>query len=319
LKRCLALAALLLLACDNGGDVDHRGRYGFLPGQGPVSTAPLPLSRLLVVESDAGAERTRFYWFEGDLGAAGIGVDDLRRLAVGFNRFDMSFATPVENPPPAGEGGGANEPEVPVETRTLELDDENVELHSLTSDELARVGAARFAGALEGSDFRIRAFFGALPGAASFHRVAIDTFEHTRQLSPLELEATLVESALAVSYGDPSGLDYIELGLFQPVVRSEDQQPLEAGVITRMWPGTVYSPSFELLSNVFEQACWSLESPLTIRVTQYSQVYSERAEGDVAFLERQSDQLELAPLDWNPAIGDARSVDYCGALEPVRP
>jgi hypothetical protein len=325
LRRGVALAALLALACDLGGDVDHRGRYGFLPGQGPVSTAPLPLRRLLVVESDASADRTRFYLFEGELGSAGIGVEDLRKLALGFNRFDMSFTPPIESPTPAGEGGagggdsgGAEVAAPPAEPLTLELDAESVELRALTSEELAAAGAGRFSSALEGTGFRVRAYFGARAGAASFERLSVAGVSYERALSAIELRTELVEAKLAVDYGDPQGLDYLELELSQPLLRTEDEQPLDAGVITRMWSGTVYAPSFELLGNVFAQGCWSLDAPLRLRSTQYAQSYSARPGGDFAVLERRTDQIELAPEDWNEAIGEVPLAGYCAAFERGR-
>lgn len=310
---------MLALSCDLGGDVDHRGRYAFLPGQGPASTAPLPLDELLIVESDASAGHTRFYLFRGALGKAGIGLDDLQKLALGFGRFDMSFTEALAETGESERGGAAGEPSAQAETVTVELGSASVELRAISAAELGATGAARFTRTLEGASFDVRAYFGVHPGAGALERILLDELEHVPALAPLELRAELAGSTLRVHYGEPRGLDYLELGLLQSVVRREDGARLDAGVVTRTFAGTDYAPTFELVTNVFEQGCWSLDAPLIVRATQSAQHYSSLAGGDHAVLERRVDELELAPSAWNEAIAEARAADYCSALEAPAP
>ena len=105
-----ALAASLALSCDFGADVAHRGAYGFLPTAAIPDTALRPLRFLLVVEEDPASERTLFYYFEGDLGRAGIGLESLPRIAARHGRSAMRFTPPLETfaipkPITGGEGG----------------------------------------------------------------------------------------------------------------------------------------------------------------------------------------------------------------------
>src|ERR1044071_2904174 len=159
-RLALALSCALLVRCDLGGEVGHDRQYAFLSPAGLPSTGARPLERLLVLEADAAAERTLYYFFEGDLGRAGIGVEDLRGIARRFSRFEMRFGIPPES------YALPEESDTEGERATLELrvDGEATTLAEITSDELLPTGASRFASTLGNA----RAYFGIRPSAADF-------------------------------------------------------------------------------------------------------------------------------------------------------
>ena len=84
-----ALFALALQACNMQADVENLGGYTFLPGAPVVDTTALPLRHLVLVERDTAHEHTLVYYFAGDLGAAGLGLEEAesaaaRRLPAAF-------------------------------------------------------------------------------------------------------------------------------------------------------------------------------------------------------------------------------------------
>src|SRR5690606_40014645 len=93
----VAITTCFALSCELGADVAHRGAYGFLPSAAVPDTTLRPLRHLLVVEEDPASERTLLYYFEGELGRAGIGLESLPRLARRHGRSAVRFERSEEH------------------------------------------------------------------------------------------------------------------------------------------------------------------------------------------------------------------------------
>ncbi|HLV65480.1 MAG TPA: hypothetical protein VKY73_06695 [Polyangiaceae bacterium] len=219
----VAITTCFALSCELGADVAHRGAYGFLPSAAVPDTTLRPLRHLLVVEEDPASERTLLYYFEGELGRAGIGLESLPRLARRHGRSAVRFESPlatlgIPEPPAsggaagasgapsdtlprgeagasdpggaAGEGsvagaGGAPGSAIEREALVVELEgsSELVTLERIEAFELEPTGASRFAPSL-GANPPVRAFFGVRRGQSALPPLRIDTDGRPLRFTP---------------------------------------------------------------------------------------------------------------------------------------
>lgn len=306
--RRLALLGALLAACDLGGDVGHDGQYGFFSPAGLPSTTARPLERLLVLEADGTADRTLFYFFEGDLGKAGIGVEDLRGVASRFSRFEMRFGLPPET--------YARSAEVEAEraTLTLRVDGEPTSLSEVTADELVEIGASRFAPTLG----NVRAYFGVRPSAADFAELELDSergsLAYTPELAAATPELQQSAEALRVEYGSLLRPDYIEVDFFQRIVRTSDDAELDAALFISLWPEWPAIAVNEALELAFAQGCWAADAPLSVRVSQIARSYTTGTTSDVAVVARRLDLALLRPDAWTAGLTLPSLLPYCEAF-----
>jgi hypothetical protein len=303
--RSVVLSCALSTGCDLGGQVAHDGKYGFLEPAGLPSTGARPLERLLVVEADGEAERTLYYFFEGDLGEAGIGLEDLRGIAARFSRFELRFTTPRESyqlPSPSADLGDAP---------SLSVDGEPVTLSELIGDELAATGASRFAGALGSA----RAYLGVRASAADFAELELRSTEGRLVYAP-ELaasRATVERTAegLRVDYGRLRRPDYVEVDFFQRVLREADQVALEASLRVELWPEWPALAGNAALESALSHLCWLAEAPLAVRVTQNARAYYAGEGGDAAVVARRLDVGASDPAEWSAGLAPTSPAAYC--------
>lgn len=301
----LALLATLLLGCDLGGEVDHDGQYGFFSPAGLPSTAARPLERLLVLEADGAADRTLYYFFEGDLGQAGIGVEDLRGVASRFSRFEMRFGMPPES------YALSDETEAARATLILRVDGEPTTLTQITSEELVETGASRFGL----SHASVRAYFGIRPSSADFTLLELDSergsLRYTPELAVATPDLTRSADELRIEYGRLSNPDYVEVDLFQRIVRSSDEVGLDASLFISLWPEWPTVATNEVLDSAFAQGCWTPDAPLTVRVAQVARSYTSAPSSDIAIVARRLDLVELPPDQWTRELTLPSLLPYC--------
>jgi hypothetical protein len=319
LARWVALSALSL-SCDLGGDVQHQGEYGFLPGAEVPATAPRPLNRLLIVEADGAADRTLFYLFSGELGAAGIGLEDLRVLWRRFARYEMHFDPPPESYAAEGAGaaGAAGDGATPEPGLALRIDAETVSLTRLAAAELLATGAARFVASLDGSGGAVLAHFGIWPSARAFDRLHVDTpagpLDYRAELGPAQLSASRSETELVLAYGALEAPDYVQVELFQRLIRLADEAELEAALGISLPPDIAHAARFSVISSAYSQGCWSGEQPISARLTQVARDYAVRNDGDAAVVFRRLDRIELEPELFSDAFEAGASSSYCSGF-----
>jgi hypothetical protein len=305
----LALFAVCAVsaACDLGGEVDHDGQYGFFQPAGLPSTGARPLERLLVLEADGAADRTLFYFFEGDLGKAGIGVEDLRGIASRFSHFEMRFGRPPES------HSLPDDTATEVERETLELyvDGEPATLWEVSSDELAESGGSRFAPTLGD----VRAYFGVRPSAGDFSALELASTRGTLEYTP-ELAAsrsTIERSAdeLRVDYGRLRRPDYVEVDFFQRLLRETDEAELDGSLWISLWPEWPAIAVNAVLASAFSQGCWVADEPLSVRVTQIARSYTTGETSDAAVVFRRLDTVQVAPDQWATGLELPELLGYC--------
>ncbi len=304
-RLALFAACALSVACDLGGEVGHDGQYGCLQPAGLPSTGARPLERLLVLEADGAADRTFFYFFEGELGKAGIGVEDLRGIASRFSRFEMRFGRPPESYA-LPEGSGAER-----ETLELRVDDEPATLSELTSDELVESGASRFALTLG----NVRAYFGVRPSAGDFSTLELESTRGTLEYAPeLAASRSAIERSadeLRVDYGRLLRPDYVEVDFFQRLLREADGAELDGSLWISLWPEWPAIAVNEVLASAFSQGCWVADEPLSVRVTQIARSYTTGETSDAAVVFRRLDTAEVAPDEWAAGLELPELLPYC--------
>jgi hypothetical protein len=320
--RWLALSALSL-SCDLGGEAQHRGEYGFLPGASVPATAPRPLNRLLIIEADGAANRTLFYLFSGELGAAGIGLEDLRVLSRRFARYEMHFDPAPESyaAESAGAGGSSGDgDETPVPGLALRIDAETVSLAPLAAAALRATGAARFVPSLDGSAGPVLVHFGIWPSARAFDQLHVDSpagpLDYSAELAPAELSVRRAEAELVFSYGTLETPDYLQLDLFQRLIRLSDQAELEAALGISLPPELAHAAHFDVISSAYSQGCWSSEQPVSARLTQVARDYTVLDDGDAAVVFRRLDRIELEPELFRDAVEAGAPPAYCSGFRP---
>lgn len=320
--HALALS-LTLAACGLDGQVGNSGEYAFLPGSHVVDTAGRPLSRLMIVEEDRATERARVYLFDGELGAAGLGVADLRRLARDQGRFQMAFDAPTaelgDDVPAAGD------PRL-----RIEADGESLELARVDDDGLYASGGSRWLRTLDSQDYDVGLHFGLIELEEDAPLPELEVQDGGPTLSsrlgpaPLTFSVEPDEERIALRYGELPGADYLIIELVQPIARVPaddveadadagvpEEEIVDALVRTYLAPGGEYLASYFLFNDVFGQGCWSSERPIIARLTQVARSYEQTPAGDRAVIHRRTDALELPPERWLEALQDPTPRDYC--------
>lgn len=302
------LLCTLLSGCDLGGEVDHDGQYGFFSPAGLPGTAARPLERLLVLEADGAVDRTLYYFFEGDLGEAGIGVEDLRGVASRFSRFEMRFGRPPES------YALSDETEAERATLILRVDGEPTTLTEITSEELVETGASRFGV----SDAAVRVYFGVRPSSADFTELELasqrGSLSYTPELAVATPDLARDADALRIEYGRLSNPDYVEVDLFQRIFRTSDDVELDASLFISLWPEWPTVATNEVLDSAFAQGCWSADEPLSVRVSQIARSYTASPASqpsDIAVIARRLDLARLAPEQWTRALTLPSLLPYC--------
>jgi hypothetical protein len=294
MSQKLAVAGFLaaLTSCNVDADVNQFGGYTFLPGSYVADTAALPLRHLVIVERDLAAGLTLVYYFEGDLGRAGLGLEDLRRKALRHGVLSQRFAFPptryAEAIEPEEAGGLA-----------ADIDAEPMMLSALDTEALYAVGASRFLRTVDDPEFPVRAYFGSIERASGLLLLRLEL--EGEQLSyAFALDASDVAPAIDgnVISVDPGAIERageLEIELGQNVTRLSDEAELESGLFALLAPGASFDVPVEAVLAAFSGNCWSLERPLHSRVTQLFQRYEARESGDFAVIERRRDTGELDP------------------------
>lgn len=292
MRRRLAALCLLtcaLPACNMDAGVDNLGSYTFLPGAPVPDTAALPLRHLLLLERDSASASTLVYYFEGDLGAAGLGLEDLRRQALRHGGFQLRFAHAPEHYasalPRAAEGA-----------LTADLDGRELVLAKLDAQGLYAVGASRWLRTLDEAEFPVRAYFGVVERAelGQLRLNAEDgVLAYDFSLGPGTPSPRVTEASVVVERAATPRAGELELELSQDVTRISDEAPLETSIVSRLAAGDAYEASAAVVLAAFAGNCWSLERPLLARVSQIRQSYEARASGDMAVIERRRDSAAL--------------------------
>lgn len=221
--RGFALGACLL-ACQ-GPEVNHVGSYVFLPNAPVSDTDPLPLEHFLVIEQDGLSGESLFYYFEGRLGAAGIGLSSLERIRAYYGQFRLRFEYPLArytSPPaqagtagetgvdgsgvPAGAGGqggasgsgwyAALDPAVLARALELRVGQHSVPLVALDSETLSQVGATRFLSTLSSGQWSISAYFGVLPFTDPLGSIELSSEDGVLRYEPSLEPPSVFESVL---------------------------------------------------------------------------------------------------------------------------
>jgi hypothetical protein len=308
LPSALGLIAACVIACGPESGVGQNGQYVFIADAPVVDTTPYPLLHLLELEQDDERGEALVYAFSGELGEAGLGLPDLRRLARGFNAFQMAFDAPrsrYTRPQLLGA------PEV-----ALRLSDgRESRLRALDAEGLRRSGASRFLSSVDSDDYDVRAWFGVLGYEGELPDLSVafaqDSVELPAALTAPELAVEFTADTFTVQYGE-LGADYLVIELLQVVHSKEDpNEPIEALVRTSARPGTPYVVGRALLDSAAGQGCWSTQRPLRVRVTQVRREYVADTRGDRATIHRRSTARDIDPKRWTPLLSAVQPAPYC--------
>jgi hypothetical protein len=287
------ISCAALSACNVDADVNQFGGYTFLPGSYVADTAALPLRHLIIVERDSAAELSLVYYFEGDLGKAGLGLEDLRRKALRHGGFSLRFAFP-----PTRYAQGL-EPEEPGGGVRADIDGEQLVLSALDTEALYAVGASRFLRTLDDPEYPVRAYFSSVARASDLAALRLelegDPLSYTFALAASDATPSLDGNSVSVSPGTIERAGELEIELAQDVIRLSDEAELETGLFSLLAPGASFEAPASVVFDAFSRNCWSTERPLHSRVTQLFQRYEARANGDFAVIERRRDSAELEP------------------------
>jgi hypothetical protein len=308
--------SLTLAACNLSADVNNTGGYTFLPGAPAPDTAALPLRHLVIVERDAGSEHTLVYYFEGNLGAAGLGLEDLRRSALRHGGFQLrfayrpsSYATALD---PIDEGAIA-----------ANLDDHRLVLSQLDTEGLYLTGASRFLRSVDEAEFPVRAYFGATELASNLGTLRLDVeggeIVYGFVLETSEVAPHVTNDAIGVEHLETPRAGELEVELSQSVVRISDGAALETSVVSLLAPDAAYTAPATVVLGAFSGNCWSIERPLITRVGQIRQYYEPRDGGDFAVIERRRDAAALSADELAEFIdengGAPALAAYCDDIE----
>jgi hypothetical protein len=330
--RTAAVFALGLAACSLGGDVSQDGEYVFLPGSHVVDTVAYPLEHLMVIEDDGDTGRAYVYLFSGQLGRAGLGLPDVRRLAAQSQGFQMAFETPR-----------ARYADAPVPSRglplTLRMGDQSFELSRLDDDGLTQSGARRWLSSTDSGDFEVRAYFGVLSHHAPLTELAIelpdDELSFEPELTPSMPAATVADETLHVAFlGDdriepePLHADNLVVDLWQAITPADAAggsadddagvaPAVETEAIVRLTvpTGGEYTAGAPLVTDAAGKGCWSAERPLAVRVDQVFRRYLPRGKGDLAVIHHRFDGTTLAAAQWTPLLAEPDQARYCEGFE----
>jgi len=333
--RLLSCGLLLLcLACNPGVKVEHRGDYAFLPGAPIVDTVAHDFDQLLVVERDARERRDVLTLLSGQLGAAGIGIVDLRRIAARHGGFQMAFERPLT-------ALGVEAPEDDAETSPplARLDDAALLLWLLDNDSLYDAGAQRWVRSVDSGDYAVQAHAAIRDDANAWVQLQLERGERSIDAgaiaSPLQLDAQLDDEILTIASGEHEDVAYLVVELFQLVEPIADGDSnagiadaglgeqdggaageggpshIEAMVRTTLAPGEVYRASPALLEDAFGKGCWTRQRPLYARVIQIQRRVFERGQLLDGVILRHHETIEIPPELWMPAIEEPSYPQYC--------
>jgi hypothetical protein len=297
-------------ACGFGRDVQQSGSYESVPSTYVTDSALYPLEKLLIVEQDTLVGQTRFYLFQGDLRAADLGFQDLRRIAAQFGGFSMAFERPRAHVDALEEGDAA---------LNAQLGEHDFPLQRLADDALDATQARRYLASVSTTDYKIAAYFGATDDADTLPALTIDALgiQFDPNLASSEPELMPGDARFEVAY--ESDADYLEFELAQAITPRDPAATVtavDALVRTTLAPGARYVVSTRLLTNVAGQGCWSRERPIQARVRQIARRYERQAGSDWAVIHQRTDGVELDPGTWTALLaGDIVPVSYCDAYE----
>jgi hypothetical protein len=307
MRRAHFLWLSLVCACGFGHDVEQDGQYAIVPGTRVDDGAFYPLDRLLIIEQDLRVGQTRLYYFTGELHAADLGLEDVRRIGTRHGGFQIAFDAPREFIEPAKvEGHGRSQ--------HLHAGGDDIELLRLDNDGLTDSGALRFLTSVSSSDYDVAAYFGVIDREGPLDELSIDDTDiryqpHTP--SP-ELGIKTEDDQLALDYRVAA--DYLVVELSQPIESHEDERKLDALVRTSLAPGSPYVLTPALLTDVTGQGCWSREHSLELRLHQVVRAYTPAAHSWAVIHER-IDVHELAPETWSSLLGEPKPPAYCSEFE----
>jgi hypothetical protein len=238
----LVTLCALLTACHLDADVDNSGDYAIATGAPIADTAPLPLRHLLVIEQDLQHGAVLITLYSGDLPAANLGLQDLRRIGTQHNRYQMAFDTPLSTYTEAAtEAATESESESDTDTDTdtdpdsdadadsdsdlrLRVNRAAVPLQQLDSDTLYETGASRRLRTLDSADYDVRAYVAVVQrDAARLATLELQT-DAARFTARLDLNAPGLrfeqdEEVTHVAHGKLPGADYVEIELLQRLTR----------------------------------------------------------------------------------------------------
>jgi hypothetical protein len=281
-----------LTACNVDADVNQFGGYSFLPGSYVADTAALPLRQLVIVERDLAAAITLVYYFEGDLGKAGLGLEDLRRKSLRHGGLSQRFAFPPVRYAEAIERTEAD-------GVAADIDAEPMMLFALDTEALYAVGASRFLRTVDDPEFPVRAYFGSIARASELLSLRLELegeqLSYAFALDASDATPAIDGDVISVNPGATERAGELEIELGQNVTRLSDEAELESGLFALLAPGARLDVPVDIVFASFPGNCWSLERPLYSRVTQLFQRYEARRSGDFAVIERRRDSAELDP------------------------
>jgi hypothetical protein len=280
-----------------------------------------------VVEEDGDAGRSYVYLFSGQLGRAGIGLPDVRRIAAQNQGFHMAFDAPRAR---------YGDDEVPSRgaPATLSVGADMIELSRLDDAGLTQSGARRWLGSTASGDFDVRAYFGVLRRAAPLTEMTIevgdDELTFVPELAPAMPTAVVEQALLRVSFLradrvelDPLRADHLVVDLWQaitPAGSADDDAGVpatETEAIVRLMLATqsTYEAVAALVTDAAGKGCWSASEPLSVRVDQVYRRYLERRDGDLAIIHHRLDGTRVAPASWSPLLLDPKPASYCDGFE----
>lgn len=316
----IAIAAAALLGCNVGNEVDNDGQYTFLSTTHVDDLAPYPLQRLLIVEEDAETRRAYVYLFAGDLHEAGVGVQDLRRIALNYGKYQMAFDPPRSRY--AEERVTGRGAPLALMLRDDEQDGgvpdggQTFELVKLDYPGLGQSGASRWLSSVTSSDYDVRAYFGVLElnaplGAFVIEDGKTDVEFESRLVTP-KIELAIEDELLTVEYGALKFVDSLTFDLWQQIKSKEEPHTVvEAEVRTQLPPGGKYGAGKSLVTDAAGKGCWSDERPLGVRVAQLARRYFD-AGGGLVVVHVKLDAVWLKPEEWTEALlAKPVFADYC--------
>jgi hypothetical protein len=304
------LLALLGTGCGLDNSVGQQGQYTFLSDAPVVDSVLYPLEHLMIVEQDQSEQLALVYLFSGELGKAGLGVADLRRIAQAHGRFKMAFDPPRTRYAQAELTGKGT----PLALRVGGND--TVALVGLDDADLVKSGASRWLGSVSSDDYEVRAYFAVVEYGAELPALAIElddgTIEFAPQVAASEPTVTESEAGVTLAHGDAAGADYVLLELWQAIASQETPElPLEAAVRMSLAPGVPVLASGAVFTDAAGQGCWSLEEPIAFRVTQVARDLGSTAPGPTAFIHERADATEIDTATWPALVSMPTYPAYC--------
>ncbi|HKU36882.1 MAG TPA: hypothetical protein VJR89_02010 [Polyangiales bacterium] len=302
MRPAAALACVLVCsACGFGHEVEQDGRYAVTPGTRVDDSAVYPLDQLLIVEQDLRVGQTRLYYFRGDIHAADLGLEDLRRIALRHGGFQMAFDE-------ARDWIDASELEGHGKPQHALVGDERIELVRLDDEGLRETGAARYLTGVSSGDYDVRAYFGAIDREGPLPRIEIEGSELSfePQLPSPQLGVDSAQRRLTLDYS--VNADYLLVELAQLIHSDDGKRDVDALVRTALAPGSAYVVSPALLTDVAGQGCWARDRSLELRLHQVVRAYA--ASGQAVIHER-IDVHELAPEVWTALLEEPHPASYC--------